>query len=85
MKLKSNVIGRKIRTKTRFLTQDNAQIDPIFGRIKGYSYREFEDDCWHSIINFYLFSRRNLTFKNSMDAEIDLEVIESKRFKNCDV
>ena len=29
LKLKSNVIRRKIRTKTQFLTQDSARMDPI--------------------------------------------------------
>ena len=85
LKLKSNVIGRKIRSKTRFLTQDSARIDPISFRIKGFSFRKFEDDRWHLRINFSLFSQRNLTFKHSVGAEIDLEAIGSKRLKDCGV
>ena len=37
-KLKSNVIGREIRTKTRFLTQDISWIDPIAWRIKDFHF-----------------------------------------------
>ena len=59
--------------KTRFLTQDSAQIDLISCQIKGYSFHEFEDDRWHSRIDFSLFSQWNLIFKNSSDAEISLE------------
>ena len=35
-RLEFNVIGRKIRMKTQFLTQDSAQIDPIPHWIKGF-------------------------------------------------
>ena len=33
----------------------------------------------------FIFSQQNLTFKHSVDAEIDLEVIGSKRFKRFGV
>ena len=85
LKLKYNVIGRKIKTKTRFLNQDSARIDPISFRIKGYSFSEFEDNHWHSPINVSVFSQRNLTFKLSVYAEIDLEEIRSKILKDCGV
>ena len=83
--MKSNVIGENIRIKTLFLTQDSTRIDPISIWIKGYSYREFEENCWHLRIGFSLFSQRNLTFKHSVYAEIDLEAIGNKRFKGCGV
>ena len=71
--------------KTQFLTQDNAWVDPISCRINGYSFCEFEDNPWHSRIDFSLFSQRNITFKYSVDTKIDLEAIGSKRFKDCGV
>ena len=64
--------------KTWFLTQDSARIDPIALQIKGFSFRELEEYCWHSIIDFSLFSQQNLTFEHSMDAKIDLEVIGTR-------
>ena len=82
---KSNVIRRKITMKTQFLTQDRTRIDPIAHWIIGFSSRKFEDDRWHSIINFSIFSQQNLTFKHSSDMEISLEVKGSKRFKDCGV
>ena len=84
-KLKSNVIGRKIRTKTRFVTQDSARIDLIVRRSKGFSFCEFEDDHWCSKIDFSLFSQQNLSFKCSSDVEMSLEAKGRKRFKNCGV
>ena len=72
-KLKYNVIGRKIRIKTWFLTKDSTRIDPISRRIKGFLFREFKDNCWYSRIDFSLFSQQNLTFKQSLDVEIYLE------------
>ena len=47
LKLKSNVVGRQIRRKTQILTRDSVRIDLIALRIKGFSFREFEDDRWH--------------------------------------
>ena len=67
--------------KTQFLTQDSAQIDPIARWIRGFSFREFEDDRWRSRINFSIFSQRNVTFKYSSDAEVSLEARGSKIFK----
>ena len=81
-KLKSNVIGRQIMRKTQTLTQDSARIDPIAHRIKGFSFRKFEDDRQHSRSDFPLFSQRNLTFKHSLDMEEYLEDEEGKRFKD---
>ena len=83
--LNYNVIGRDIRRKTLMLTQDSARIDPIARRIKGFSFSEFEDDCQHSRRDFSLFSQWNLTFKHSIDVEINLEDKESKKFKDWDV
>ena len=68
--------------KTQILTRDSARNDPIDRRIKGFLFRDFEDDCWHSRNNFSIFSPQNLTFKHSLDEEIDLEDEESKRFKD---
>ena len=69
---------KKYSDKNTISKRDSAQIDPISRRIKGYSYREFEDDHWHSIIDFSIFSQRNLTFIHSMDVKMDLEVIGRK-------
>ena len=84
-KLKSNDIGREIKRKTRILTQDSAQIDLIVQRTKGYSFGDFEDNRRHLRSNFSLFSQQNLTFKYSLDKEIDLEAQGSKKFKYWDV
>ena len=59
--------------KTQIITQDSAQNDLIDRRIKGFSFRDFEDDHRHSRSDFFLFSPRNLTFKHSLYVEIDLE------------
>ena len=59
--------------KTRIITRDSAQNDLIDRWIKGFSFHDFEDDHQHSRSNFFLFSPRNLTFKHSLDVEIDLE------------
>ena len=71
--------------KTRFKTHDNAQIDPISHRIKGFSFHAFKVDHWHSRINFFLFSQQTLTFKHSLEVEIDIEAKGSKRVKDCGV
>ena len=84
-KLKYDVIGRKIRRKTLILIQDNTQNDQIDCQIKGFSFCIFEDDRQRSRSNISLFSPRNLTFKHSLDAEIDLEDKESKRLKDWDI
>ena len=81
-KLKANVIGREIRRKTQILTQDSSQNDPIDRWIKGFSFRDFGDDCRYLRSDFFLFSPQNLTFKHSSNAEINLEDEESKRFKD---
>ena len=52
LKLKYDVIRRKIKRKTRFLTQDSARNDPIDFRIKGFSFHDFEDSRRHSITDF---------------------------------
>ena len=78
LKLKFNVTGREIRRKT----QDSTQIDPIAFRIKGFLFRKFEDDRQYSRSDFSMFSQRNLTFKHSLDAKIDLEDEGSERFKD---
>ena len=74
-----------MKIKTRFLTQDSAQIDPISLRIRGFSFCEFKDNFWHSRIDFSLFFERNLTFKHSLDVEVDLEAKGIKRFDDCGV
>ena len=68
--------------KSRFLTQDGSQIDPIPCQIKGFS---LGNDRWCSRVDFSLFSQRNLTFKHSLDVESDSEEIGSKRFKDWGV
>ena len=62
-----------------------AQNDTIDRRIKGFSFRDFEDEVQHSRGDFSLFFQWNLTFKNSLDAKIDLEEEKRKRFKDWDV
>ena len=39
----------------------------------------------NNLTHEYLFSQQNVTFKHSVDAKIDLEAIESKRFKGFGV
>ena len=85
LKLNSNIIGRKIRIKTQFLTKDSAQIHPISHKIICFSFRKFEDGRWRSRIDFSLFSLLNFTFKHSLDVKMSLEVKGSKRFKDCGV
>ena len=60
-------------------------MDLIDGRIKGFSFRNFEDKIWHSRDDFSLFFQRNIDFKHSLDTEIDLEEDEIKRFKDWHV
>ena len=81
-KLKSNTIRRKIKKKTRNLTQSCARNDPIDCRIKGFLFCDFENKVRHSRSNFFQFSPQNLDFKHSMDAEMSLEEEESERFKD---
>ena len=81
-KMKYNVIGRKIRMKTRILTWDSARNDPIDRQIKGFSFFDFKDKIWHSRGTFFLFFRWNLDFKNSLDAEMSIEEKVIKRFKD---
>ena len=82
LKLKSDVIGREVRRKTQILNQDNTQNDPIDRRIIGFSFWNFEDNRQHSRSDFSLFSPRNLTFKHSLEAEIELEDEDNKRFND---
>ena len=84
-KMKFDIIGREIRSKTRILTLDSTQNDPTYRRIKSFSFCDFKDDRRHSRIDFSLFSPQNLTFKYSLDVEIDLEDEESKIFKDLHV
>ena len=71
--------------KTLNLTRSRARIDPIDCRIKGFSFRNFEDEIRHSRGDFTLFFQQNLDFKHSLDAKMSLEKEEVKRFKNWDV
>ena len=64
------------------LTQDSTQNDPIDLQIKGFLFRDFIDDRLYSRSDFSLFSPRNLTFKHSLDAKIDLEDEENNIFKD---
>ena len=80
--MKYDVIGSEIRRKTQILTPNSDQSGLIDHLIKGSSFRNFEDEFWHLGSNFSLFSPRNLTFKHSLDAKIDIEEEESKRFKD---
>ena len=82
--MKSNVIRRKIRTTTRFLTQDSAQIDLIPCQIKGFSFPNSKTIVGiQELISSY--SLNEITFKHSVDAKIDLEVIGRKIFKDFGV
>ena len=85
LKLKSNVIRRNIKRKIWMLTWYSTRNDPIDCQIKGFSFCNFEDDLLYSRSEFPLFSPQNLIFKHSLDAEIDIEDKESKRFKDWDV
>ena len=83
--MKSDAVGRGIRRKTQILTWDSAWNDQIYHQIKGFSFCDFKDDRQHWRTYFSLFSPPNLTFKHSLDAKIDLEDKEGKRFKDWDV
>ena len=63
------------------LTRDSDQNDPINRYIQGFSFRDFKDNQRCSRGKFSLFYRRNLTSNHSVDEEISLEVIGSKRFE----
>ena len=80
--LKSDVIRREIRKKSRILTRNSTGNDSIVCQVKGSSCCDFEDEFHHSRSDFSLFSPRNLTFKPSLDAKIDQEEDENKRFKD---
>ena len=72
------MLSEEILGGTRYCAQN----DPINHQIKGFSFRDFEDDHRHSRSDFSLLSPRNSTFKHSLDAEINLEDKESKIFKD---
>ena len=52
-KLQFNDAERKVRRKTHHLTRDSDRNDPINCRIKGFSFRDFEDDHRHLITCIY--------------------------------
>ena len=81
-KWKDNDIGRNILMKTHNLTGNRARNDPIDHRIKGFSFHDFDDKIHHSRGDFSLFFQQNLDFKHSLEAKIDLEEEEIKRFKD---
>ena len=64
------------------LTQDSDRNDPINRQIQGFSFRNFENDYRCSRGEFSLFNGRNLASNHFVDAEMILEVIGSKRFKD---
>ena len=51
----------RLEGKTRFLTRDNDQNDPIDRRIDGYSFRDFEREHRCSRDEFFLIDRQNLS------------------------
>ena len=67
------------------LIRDSDQNDPINLQIQGFSFRNFEKDCRCSRDEFSLIDQQNLTFNHSVDTEMSLEVIGSKRFKDGSV
>ena len=77
-----NDTWRKIRRETYNLTRDSDRNDPINCRIQGFSFRDFENELRCSSGEFFLIDEQNLTFNHSMDTEMSLEVIVSKRFKD---
>ena len=68
--------------KTHNLTQESDGNDPINHSIQGYSFCDFEDDHQCLRGEFSLFDRRNLASNHSVDAEMNLEAIGSKIFKD---
>ena len=79
-KLKYNATGRKIRRKTRNLTQSRARNDPINHQIQDFSFRDFQNKFRHSRGDFFLFSPPILDFKHSFDAETSLDEVKNKIF-----
>ena len=71
--------------KTRNLTQIRALNDPINHRMHGYSFRDFEDENWHSRCDFSLLLLSIYDFKCSSDAETCQEGKEIKRLSYCGV
>ena len=76
---------KKDYDETRSLTHDCARIDPITHQIKSFLFPNSKMifDVQESISSNFL--KKNLTFKHSVDAKINLEAIGSKRFKGFGV
>ena len=71
--------------KTHNLTQSRAWNDPTNRRIQGFSFRDFENEVWCSRCDFLWFPWSISDFKHSLDAEMNLEDAEIKRFSYCGV
>ena len=71
--------------KTRSLTHNCDQIDPINRRNQGYSSKFRNHDSWSSSVDFFLVDHQNLDLKRSVDTEMSLEAIKNKGFKRFGV
>ena len=56
--------------KARNLTQSCAQNDPINCEIQGFSFRDFENEVWHSRCDFFQFPQSIYDFLHSSDAKM---------------
>ena len=72
-KYKINNKWRKIKMKTRNLTQSSPRNDPINLRIHNFSFCDFEDEHWHSRCDFSFSCWSIFNFKCSSDAETSQE------------
>ena len=82
-KCKINTKWQKINMKTHNLTQSSLWNDPINLRIHGFSFRDFEDQHWHSRCDFSFSSWSIFNFKHSLDAEMSQECKEIDWRLNC--
>ena len=65
-----------------YLTRSRARIDPIDRQIKVFSFRNLEDEIYHSRGNLSLFFQQNHDFKPSLETEMSLEEEKIKKFKD---
>ena len=84
-KWKFDAKWQNIRRKTQNLTQNHARNDLIDSQIKVFIQRLWKWKFGIQEVIFFSFSRWNLDFKYSSEAEISLEHDYSKRFEDWDV
>ena len=61
-------------------TKSCTRNDLIDSQIKDFCLTFLKMDIWNSSSDFSLFFRPNLNFKDSLDAEMSIDEVETKRF-----